>query len=104
MSVSAAGRFGRGELVGEAPPGRDHLLGEVGHAVHVVAQRDAVPVNGEVGGEVVDDPGADQVAGDGDEGDEYEGYDESGPHGGLPDDEWSSPTFAPADVGQPSFQ
>lgn len=35
----------RGELVGEGTAGQDLALGEVRHAVHVVAQREAVPVD-----------------------------------------------------------
>src|SRR3546814_9991680 len=50
---SVGPRLGGDELITEVLAGADRRLGRAGDAVHVVAQRQAVPVHGGVGGEPV---------------------------------------------------
>ena len=56
---------GGDELVGEAAAGLDGLLGDAGHAVAWLPQRDAVPVDGGAGGKLVLDADLQQVSGAG---------------------------------------
>src|SRR3546814_20236877 len=59
---SVGPRLGGDELITEVLAGADRRLGRAGDAVHVVAQRQAVPVHGGVGGEPVAHGGAQGVA------------------------------------------
>ena len=52
-----------GELVGELGAGRHRRLGQVRHPVRGVAQRDAVPVQGRLGRQPVDQGRADHLTG-----------------------------------------
>ena len=59
--VPVGSGIGRGEPVGEGSAGRDGCLGHCGHAVHVVAEGDAVPVHGGLGRQLVAQCGLNDV-------------------------------------------
>ena len=51
--IKVGARVGGGELVGEALPRRNRILSDPRDTVHVIAQRDSVPVNARAGVEFV---------------------------------------------------